>query len=100
MKKLQVDQNEFEYQLEFMTDDLLMISIESLKGYKEILSYWRAKKTNAIPPLEIGINCKNGLLMRIVLFVDMAKLTEVRKITNERKNGNIVFKTDVFIISK
>ena len=93
--------NEIKYQCKFekVVEDLVMITIESEIDIVRIMSYWRLTGVEDTPPLEIGINCDNTQISRIVFFVDLYTLKTGKHINEtETIKGNV--QVDVSIFSK
>lgn len=93
--------NEINYQCKFekVVEDLVMITIESEIDIVRIMSYWRLTGVEDTPPLEIGINCDNTQISRIVFFVDLYTLKTGKHINEtETIKGNV--QVDVSVFSK
>lgn len=81
---------------EKVADDLLMVSLTNQIENKGIPSYWRLTKTIGIPPLEIGIDCQQGLISCVTFFIDGAAISGTEDINNFVMEGNVIVDTDVF----
>lgn len=81
---------------EMIADDLLMVSITNQIVSQRVPSYWRLTKTNGIPPLEIGIDCQQGMISNITLFIDGTSISEINGGDRPMIEGNIIVDTSIF----
>lgn len=79
-----------------VADDLLMISITNQMLYDGILSYWRLTKVKEMPPLEIGIECKNGCIISTTFFMDMSCIKKQESFDIHKNKGNVLVDTTIF----
>ena len=80
---------------EKVAEDLLMISLVDPE-FKGIPSYWRLTKVAGMPPLEVGIDCQDGLISNVTLYVDGLAIKNGEDINAPQSDGNIIVDTSIF----
>ena len=95
-KSIDSKKTKMDIYFEKVADDLLMISITNQMQYDGILSYWRLTKVTQMPPLEIGIECKNGCVISTTFFMDMSCVKKQESIDIHRNKGNVLVDTTMF----
>lgn len=81
---------------EKVVDDLLMISVMPQLQNNNVPSYWRLTKVKGIPPLEIGVNCRNGELISITFYVDLSYIKKQKEFDVNVNRGNVLVETNIF----
>lgn len=89
-------ESKIDVSFEKVVDDLLMISISNQTINQGVLSYWRLTKVAGIPPLEIGINCDNGIFASATFFIDASHIKKSENINVISDTGNILVDTGIF----
>ena len=69
VKDIKQKYNEFDILFEKIGDGLILISVINSSHECKIPCYWRLTKVCDIPPLEVGIDSQNGLLVSITAFI-------------------------------
>lgn len=95
-KELVTSKSKINISFEKMAADLLLISLSNEGHNQGILSYWRLTKVVGIPPLELGIDCQEGFISSITLFVDGLSITEREDINIPLSEGNILVDNSIF----
>lgn len=96
LKQIGVDQESIvTVDFEKVVDDLLMISLVK-DSDNEVLSYWRLTEVAGIPPLEIGINCKNNSVASITFYIDSTYIVEHDCVDIVAEKGTILVDTKIF----
>lgn len=95
-KNIVCKESKLNVSFEKVADDLLMISISNEILNKGILSYWRLTKVVGIPPLEIGIDCNNGIVASVTFFVDTSYINNSINVNMISERGNLLVDTDIF----
>lgn len=80
---------------EKVVDDLLMISLVN-DSDNEVLSYWRLTEVAGIPPLEVGINCKNNSVASITFYIDSTHMVEHGCVDIVAERGAILVDSKIF----
>lgn len=80
---------------EMVADDLLMISLVNPE-FKGIPSYWRLTNVVGIPPLELGIDCQDGLISNATFYVDGLAIKNGEDINITPLDGNVIVDTNIF----
>ena len=80
---------------EKVEDNLMMISLVNPE-FKGIPSYWRLTNVIGIPPLELGIDCKNGFISNVTFYVDGLVIKNREDINIPQLDGNIIVDTSIF----
>lgn len=96
-KELVTSELRIDISFEKVADDLLMISLSNQVQNQGLLSYWRLTKVVGIPPLEIGIDCKEGLISSITFFVDGLTVKKGDEIEISLSEGNILIDNSFFV---
>lgn len=97
LKQIGVEQeSKVRVSFEKVVDDLLMISLSNNLD-DEVLSYWRLTEVAGIPPLEIGINCKNNYVSSITFYIDSTYMAEHNRIDDiVAERGNVLVDSKIF----
>lgn len=87
---------DYSVSFEMVAEDLLMITLIAKNFKTEIPSYWRLTNNVGIPPLEVGINCQNGVVYSITFFVE--KTLRINDTENDilAFEGNLILDTSIF----
>jgi hypothetical protein len=82
---------------EQVADDLLLVRIVN-RAQQGIPSYWRLTNAVDIPPLELGVDCQEGYISDITVFVDGLDIKDGEKINTPLPKlfGNVLVDTSIF----
>lgn len=91
-------QPKINYNISFerFADDLIMISVINETHECEIPSYWRLTNSCGIPPLEIGVDCQNGLIISITFFINEIKAIESFADAELSLPGDVIVDASIF----
>lgn len=96
LKQIGVEQeSKVSVDFEKVVEDLLMISLVN-DSDNEVLSYWRLTEVAGIPPLEIGINCKNNSVASITFYIDSTYMVEHDCVNIVAERGNVLVDSKIF----
>jgi hypothetical protein len=98
LKKKEISnlKTEMNVYFEKVADDLLMVSLTNQIEKQGISSYWRLTRTVAIPPLEIGVDCKHGVISCITFFVDRFAISDIDDFNESMIEQNVMVDTSIF----